>query len=245
MADLLEEQAMEVEALESILMDDMVVIDGSEAIDGATHAPCYQITISALGDGEEEDPDDAKQQARLGLVFSHTMTYPEEPPLIRCLSVEGLFDSELKEVEQVLKEHASNSLGMSMIFDLVNEAREWMRTRAGVVDIIEETPEMIQRRLEEEAEERLRAMRAVGTAVTVDAFNEWVTRFEQETGIAASDAAQAKANASRITGRKYFEERSGAEEEVVEDAEDEDFVVDDSEGSDSSDSDFDEEQGGE
>ena len=36
--------------------------------------------------------------------------------------------------------------------------------RAGVVDAVEETPEMLQRRLEEEAEERLKAMRAVGTA---------------------------------------------------------------------------------
>ena len=154
MADLLEEQAMEVEALESILMEDMRVVEGSEAIAGATHAPCYQIAVSALGDGEEEDPDDATQTARLGLVFSHTPTYPETPPLLRCRSIEGLFDKELVEVTDLLRTHAEGLVGMAMIFDLVTEAKEWMRGRAGVVDVVEETPEMLQRRLEEEAEER-------------------------------------------------------------------------------------------
>jgi hypothetical protein len=105
---------------------------------------------------------------------------------------------------------------------------------------------MIQRRLEDEAETRLKAMRAVGTAVTVASFNEWVVRFEQETGIAASAAAAAKANASRATGRKYFEA-----DEVFDDAGDGDdgdavfggeFVEEDEETDDSEDSDF---EGGE
>ena len=90
MTDCAEEQEMEVEALLSILMDDMAVVTGSEAIAGATHAPCYQIVVSPLGDGEEEDPDgDESQRARLGLVFSHTPNYPEEPPLIKCRSLRG------------------------------------------------------------------------------------------------------------------------------------------------------------
>ena len=57
MTDYAEDQEMEVEALQSILMDDMAVVTGSEAIDGASHAPCYQISVSPLGDGEETDPD--------------------------------------------------------------------------------------------------------------------------------------------------------------------------------------------
>jgi hypothetical protein len=36
----------------------------------------------------------------------------------------------------------------------VGEAKEWMRDRAGVVDELEETPEAIASRLEEEAEAR-------------------------------------------------------------------------------------------
>jgi hypothetical protein len=217
MADLLEEQAMEVEALESILMEDMRVVEGSEAIAGATHAPCYQIAVSALGDGEEEDPDDATQTARLGLVFSHTPAYPETPPLLRCRSIEGLFDKELVEVTDLLRTHAEGLVGMAMIFDLVTEAKEWMRGRAGVVDVVEETPEMLQRRLEEEAEERLKAMRAVGTPVTAESFEAWTARFEAETGVAASAAAAARERAGRMTGRRYFEEKGGAEEELLED----------------------------
>ena len=94
---------MEVEALESILMEDMRVVEGSEGIAGATHAPCYQIAVSALGDGEEEDPNDATQTARLGLVFSHTPSYPATPPLLRCRSIEGLFEKELVEVTDMLE----------------------------------------------------------------------------------------------------------------------------------------------
>lgn len=246
MADLLEEQANEIEALQSILMGDMVLVDGAYGISGATHGACYQISVGALGDGEEEDVDDASQTARLGLVFSHTKHYPSTPPLIRCRSMHGLFDNELSEIQDLLVKHAESSVGMAMIFDLVQHAKDWMRLRSGVVDEIHETPEMIQRRLEDEAETRLKAMRAVGTAVTVASFNEWVVRFEQETGIAASAAAAAKANASRATGRKYFEA-----DEVCDDAGDGDdgdavfggeFVEEDEETDDSEDSDF---EGGE
>ena len=190
MSDYAEDQAMEVEALESILMEDMIRVDGSEGIDGATHAPCYQISVSALGDGEEEDPSDESQTARLGLVFSHTPNYPDEPPLLKCRSVKGLFDSELVAVHELLTKHAAESVGMAMIFDLVNEAREWMRTRAGVVDVVEETPEMLKQRLEEEAEARLRAMRATGTPVTPETFNAWVMRFEAERALARAKAGK-------------------------------------------------------
>ena len=241
MSDYAEDQAMEVEALESILMEDMIRVDGSEGIDGATHAPCYQISVSALGDGEEEDPSDESQTARLGLVFSHTPNYPDEPPLLKCRSVKGLFDSELVAVHELLTKHAAESVGMAMIFDLVNEAREWMRTRAGVVDVVEETPEMLKQRLEEEAEARLRAMRATGTPVTPETFNAWVMRFEAERALARAkagkdSAAAAKDDTKRVTGRRYFEERTAAQMagEEGEEAED-DFEFSDDDFEDSSD----------
>ena len=69
---------------------------------------------------------------------------------------------------------------MAMVFDLVNTSKEWMRNRAGVVDVVEETAEALASRLEDEAEARLKAMRATGTPVTVDSFTAWVQRFEAE-----------------------------------------------------------------
>ena len=229
MTDCAEEQEMEVEALLSILMDDMAVVTGSEAIAGATHAPCYQIVVSPLGDGEEEDPDgDESQRARLGLVFSHTPNYPEEPPLIKCRSLRGLFDAELAACKSMLDALAKESVGMPMIFDLAQAAKEWMRDRAGVVDIVEETPEQIQRRLEEEAEERLRAMRATGTPVTKDSYREWVEKFDAERALKRLKAGQggpaddddaAGGGERRMTGRRYFEERTAAQLEADEKAE--------------------------
>jgi len=230
MTDCAEEQEMEVEALLSILMDDMAVVTGSEAIAGATHAPCYQIVVSPLGDGEEEDPDgDESQRARLGLVFSHTPNYPEEPPLIKCRSLRGLFDAELAACKSMLDALAKESVGMPMIFDLAQAAKEWMRDRAGVVDVVEETPEQIQRRLEEEAEARLRAMRATGTPVTKDSYREWVEKFDAERALKRLRAGQGEPRAAdedadgggerRMTGRRYFEERTAAQLEADEKAE--------------------------
>ena len=189
-----EEQAMEVEALASILMDDMAVVTGAEAIEGATHAPCYQITISALGDGEEEDPNDESQTARLGLVFSHTPRYPDEPPLLKCRSVRGLFDSELVAAHALATTLARESLGAACVFDLVSALKEWMRDRAGVVDVVEEPPEMLARRLEEEAEARLKAMRAVGTPVTRETYAAWSETFRAERELERLRAAAAEAD---------------------------------------------------
>ena len=225
-----EEQAMEVEALASILMDDMAVVTGAEAIEGATHAPCYQITISALGDGEEEDPNDESQTARLGLVFSHTPRYPDEPPLLKCRSVRGLFDSELVAAHALATTLARESLGAACVFDLVSALKEWMRDRAGVVDVVEETPEMLARRLEEEAEARLKAMRAVGTPVTRETYAAWSETFRAERELerlrAAAERSDRDAAASakggderekgkekKMTGRRYFEEKLAAQVE--------------------------------
>jgi len=213
---------MEIEALESILMDDMSLVDGAEAIPGATHAPCYQIVVSPLGDGEDEDADDESQRARLGLVFSHTPSYPDEVPLLKCRSVHGLFDAELVAVHAALTRAAETSVGCPMIYDLTQVAKEWMRDRAGVVDVVEETPEQIASRLEEEAEARLRAMRATGTPVTPETWRAWEERFEAEEALARAEAAATAAETTpsslpgkkTLTGRRYFEERTAAQLDV-------------------------------
>ena len=90
----------------------------------------------------EEDPDgDESQRARLGLVFSHTPNYPEEPPLIKCRSLRGLFDAELVACKSMLDALAKRiGRHADEIFDLAQAAKEWMRDRAGVVDVVEETP---------------------------------------------------------------------------------------------------------
>ena len=140
----------------------------------------------------------------------------------------GLFDAELAACKSMLDALAKESVGMPMIFDLAQAAKEWMRDRAGVVDVVEETPEQIQRRLEEEAEARLRAMRATGTPVTVDSYREWVEKFDAERALkrlkagqggSMDDDADAGGGERRMTGRRYFEERTAAQLEADEKAE--------------------------
>ena len=50
--------------------------------------------------------------------------------------LKGLFDSELHQLHGILTAQCEESLGMAMVFDLVNTSKEWMRNRAGVVDVV-------------------------------------------------------------------------------------------------------------
>ena len=146
----------------------------------------------------------------------------------------------------MLTKMAEESVGMVMIFDLVQAAKEWMRDRAGVVDVVEETPEQITQRLEEEAERRLKAMRATGTPVTKDSYREWTERFDAERALKRlkADPGGAEEGADgekKMTGRRYFEERTAAQLEADEgeglegDGDEDDFDFGDSDFDDSDD----------
>jgi len=226
-----EEQALEIEALTSILMDDLTPIPEGSG-DGIPNAPgaCYQIEIRAYGDNDSvpEDADDA-DDAVLGLVFAHTARYPEEAPEVKCRSVRGLRDGELAEIQRRVVAQCDGLLGQAMIFDLVQTCKEWMRARVGATDFVdEETEDELRARLEAEAEERLRQMRLVGTPVTEENFKAWQRAYMEEMGETLSAAREREDG--RVTGRRYFETRSAKElqddMDAREDDRDEDFSDD-------------------
>jgi hypothetical protein len=229
--DYAEDQAMEVEALESILMDDMRKMDDDSG-DGIAQAisACYQIEISAYGDNDSVPEDQGEgDDAVLGLVFSHTEKYPDEPPLLKCRSVRGLRDAELVDIQRKITEQAESSVGQAMIFDLVQTCKDWMRERVGASDFVdEETEEELKARLEAEAEERLKQMRLVGTPVTEENFKAWQAGFMKESG-ESLNPNENRAD-GRLTGRKWFESRSG--KDIDDTGGDDDEFVPDSDDSD-------------
>ena len=252
----LEEQLMEVEALKSIFMDDMreVEEDGNRIQTAPKDAICWEIVLSPLGDGEDASEMIASEdllEARLGVVFAHSKRYPNEIPHLKCRSVAKIHDEECERVTKRLLALAEKELvGAPMIYDLVEHAREWLRTRTNIVEVEEETEEDVKKRLEFEAEERLKAMRETGTPVTRENFERWAKAFDAERAMAKattkSDGGSegnianssstitttatkhhAQQGAVSMSGRRFFEERyealrkSGKEEDEDEDAEEE------------------------
>ena len=197
---------MEIEALESIFMDDIKRLPENSG-DGIAHASssCYQVEISAYGENDSE-PEEGKERddAVLGLVFAHTERYPDEPPLLKCRSVRGLREGELGEISALVLEQSETSVGQAMIFDLTQTCKDWMRRRAGASDFVdEETEEELRARLEHEAEERLRQMRINGTPVTIENFKSWQLAFIKERGESFNPGRVR--DADELTGRQYFE----------------------------------------
>mmetsp|Transcript_19868 Transcript_19868/g.64646 ORF Transcript_19868/g.64646 Transcript_19868/m.64646 type:complete len:278 (-) Transcript_19868:63-896(-) len=247
-----EEQEMELEALQSIFMDDIAPVEASE-VGLETDRLVWQITIAPK---DEDEPEPTEIPVRLGLVFSHTPAYPEEAPLLRARSVAGVSEDGLVAAQALLDAQAAESVGMAMIFDLATAAKEWLRSH--VRDEMGATgPEdpAKKAREEEEAEEARRAeLRRLGTAVTPETYAEWFEKHKAERALeraklkAAEAAAAAAAGATsaaagggkgKMSGRMYFEQGAGKagaegtrgvggeEEELDEDDfDDDDFDID-------------------
>ncbi|XP_024448016.1 uncharacterized protein LOC7470594 isoform X3 [Populus trichocarpa] len=100
MTDYGQEQEMEIEALEAILMDEFEEIHSSESGLNTSNR-CFQIIISPQDDDTDESTDIPVQ---LGLVFSHTVKYPDEPPLLNVKSIRGIQADYLKILKEKLEQ---------------------------------------------------------------------------------------------------------------------------------------------
>jgi hypothetical protein len=121
------EQAMELEALESILMDDMEEYDGTTPSGWGDAKEIYKVRIRPLDD--TGDDDDGMQPA-MELLFAHTPSYPDAAPLFKLRSVRGLSDAEIASANALLQEQVEANLGMAMIYTLVSAAQEWFQNKA-------------------------------------------------------------------------------------------------------------------
>lgn len=223
MTDYVQEQSMEIEALEAILMDDFKEINSSESGLNTSNR-CFQITLSPQDD-EAEEPTTTPVQ--LALIFSHTEKYPDEPPLLTVKSLRGIQGEDLRVLKQKLEQEASENLGMAMVYTLVSSAKEWLSERF-CQDADDNTEE------EEAAKEDI--VIPHGEPVTVDTFLAWRERFEAELALERAklmpEAALTAPKEKKLTGRQWFESGRGSARGVV-------TVVEGSDADDEDDIDFD------
>ncbi|KAK6795948.1 hypothetical protein RDI58_009403 [Solanum bulbocastanum] len=217
MTDYVQEQEMEIEALEAILMDEFKEIHSSESGLNTSNR-CFQITISP----QEEDEEFTQSSVRLALIFSHTENYPDEPPLLNVSSLKGIHSGDLKILKEKLEQEAVENLGMAMIYTLVSSAKDWISER-----FAQETDEGV----EDDEAKKEEVIVPHGEAVTIETFLAWRERFEAELALERAklmpDAALSVSKEKKLTGRQWFESGRASGKAAAATAEESDEDVDD------------------
>jgi hypothetical protein len=197
MTDYVQEQEMEIEALEAILMDEFKEIHSSES-GLSTSKRCFQITVTPEDDELDES---TTTPIELGLIFSHTDKYPDEPPLINVTSIRGIPLGDLKILKEKLEQEALENLGMAMMYTLVSSAKDWLTERFAQEDELENT--------ELTEDDKNDIIIPHGEPVTVDTFLAWRERFEAELALERAklmpESALAAAKEKKLGGRQWFE----------------------------------------
>ncbi|XVF86779.1 hypothetical protein PTKIN_Ptkin18bG0070000 [Pterospermum kingtungense] len=197
MTDHVQEQEMEIEALEAILMDEFKEIHSGES-GLSTSNRCFQITLSP----QEDDADQSTTTpVQLALVFSHTEKYPDEPPLLNVKSIRGIQTSDLKVLKEKLEQEVSENLGMAMIYTLVTSAKEWLSERY--------CQDADGGNAAEEEAAKDEVIVPHGEPVTVDTFLAWRERFEAELALERAklmpESALTAPKEKKLSGRQWFE----------------------------------------
>ncbi|KAF5808018.1 putative RWD domain-containing protein [Helianthus annuus] len=227
MTDHLQEQEMEIEALEAILMDEFQEIHPSESGLNTSNR-CFQITLSPQ---EDETDESSTTPVQLGLIFAHTEKYPDEIPLLNVKSIRGIHTSDLKVLKEKLEQEALENLGMAMIYTLVSSAKDWLSERfAQDADNDDD---------DEDVAEKDEVIVPHGEPVTIDTFLAWRDRFEAELALERAklmpESALTAPKEKRLNGREWFESgRASTAKGAMaiddeEDEDDEDFDFDDDE----------------
>lgn len=209
----LDEQRMEMEALEAIYPEEYVEITSVD--DGVPGK--FSITLVPL-------PGEAENHVSVKLSVCYSKDYPESLPQLTFCPVRGLTQEQCDELREVCIQEASENLGMAMVFTLCETAKFWLEERnvpsKGDGSAHER---MLQRQRDadrivakendakaarearyatENAEEILNKI--VGTKVTVESFMAWRKRFEEEEGNPHCAFLRAMESCVEKTGKYLF-----------------------------------------
>ncbi|CAK4133829.1 unnamed protein product [Aphanomyces euteiches] len=239
MTDYAEEQMMEVEALESIYMDDFTKVQDAPLVvkvhivpnqdGGKNHGKwiyrwtqCSQIVVA------------------LSLVFKMPETYPDTAPNVDVVLEKGLSDRQEKEIRALLDQQIEENLTMVMVYTICEAVREYLLENNREGNDGSEYQEMLRRQEQRQKKDTLAAEAEqakvrcvpqhthahvlqidaseagsasksnVGTPVTVETFAAWKKAFDAE--MATKEGTKGAANGEkRLTGRQLW--TSGAAKE--------------------------------
>ncbi|OQR84842.1 hypothetical protein ACHHYP_12630 [Achlya hypogyna] len=238
MADYAEEQMMEVEALESIYMDDFTKIQDSPVV--------VKVHIVPNQDGENN-------HVALSLTCTLPETYPEAAPAIDIILEKGLSDRQEKEIRALLDSQVEENMGMAMIYTISEAIREYLVENNREGNDGSEYQEMLRRMESKQKKEDTAAAAAQakldeenasvttksneGTPVTVESFNAWKAKFDAEmmSKVAGKTGVSTE---KRLTGRQLWTSGAAKEDTTTEaddgdeDAEDDEDYVDENEDDD-------------
>ncbi|XP_065178592.1 RWD domain-containing protein 1-like [Sycon ciliatum] len=188
MTDYAEEQANEIEALQSIYPNEFEELGQSP----------WRFLVDVQPEASDDIDEDERCSVRLK--FKLGDTYPDEVAQYSIASSENLEDSECEEMMQLLGEEAEASVGMVMIFTLVSAAQEFLNRQQ---DAVKKRRDDEEKAREEAERKKAEQPQFFGTPVTCEAFYKWKAKFEAETqGSQTSKADPAK---KRPTGKELFE----------------------------------------
>lgn len=184
MEDMLEEQKMEIEALESIFPDEFTVMQENP----------YRLAIDIL-EGEGDEQFGVRMQAIL------PPEYPSVAPELELSIVRRVGREQLAAVQEHVTGLIEENLGMPMLFTLATEAKEWLIEHIADAPDLTEQYERSKQQFETFSDEVIYDQEAAtkqrGTPVNPETFAVWKKAFDEEHGV--------KAKAPVITGRMLFE----------------------------------------
>eukprot|EP00052_Salpingoeca_macrocollata_P017733 m.145096 g.145096 ORF g.145096 m.145096 type:complete len:231 (+) comp20483_c2_seq5:920-1612(+) len=209
MTDHAQDQADELEALESIFADEFTLKNPGET-------PASFFVVIPVDTEPGEDP------VHTELHITYTESYPEDVPVIKLENSEGLEEETEAELMEHIQAQAQENIGTAMVFTLHAAAKEWIETR------LQRDRDDREAKKKAEEEEKLRREleeATKGTLITPESFRAWWADF-RETELPKYHDLSGMKKKTRPTGRQLFEADSSlqnsdlalssAEEQTVE-----------------------------
>lgn len=180
-----EEQANEIEALESIYCDDLEILDTDP----------YKFCIRI----KSENNDGNNDGLSCTLKFTYTAKYPDELPLLEISEPVNFQETDVEELTNYLIEQGKENLSMAMVFTLVSAAQDKLNCKWDAWKHHKEVETEKKLKAEEEEERK----RFEGTKVTVETFMAWKKVFEEDIGLTQKSVKDEK-EIKKLTGRELF-----------------------------------------
>eukprot|EP00889_Picochlorum_renovo_P004731 jgi/Picre1/31761/NNA_007111.t1 len=167
-----DEQSMEIEALQSIFMDDLrVVSEGSRPVtwnccsaSSASQASSSDVYAVEVWPQSDDGMKDENAEFGVEFIFAHTPSYPDEAPLVHVSSIRGLSKQHMEECARQVCDAIEENMGMSMMYTLVSVVQEWLngldmeKQEASLAD----DPAVLEKKRREEEEARIAALGRMG-----------------------------------------------------------------------------------
>ncbi|XP_074640035.1 RWD domain-containing protein 1-like [Tubulanus polymorphus] len=188
MTDYKEDQVGEIEALESIYVSELTILETEPF-----HS--FEIKVTTQ-EGNNED----EITAFVVLEFTYTEKYPEEPPEMSISSFESLEQEDIDIISQTMKEEAEENVGMVMVFTIVSAVQEKLHVLVEEAKKRQEEKEDKRKKELEEAERK----KFEGTIVTIETFLAWKSKFDAEMQERRRLEGIEEKVTKKLTGRQLF-----------------------------------------